>query len=888
SPGNLAQPDSPRESLAEPEPEPPKARFEYHPHLNGMPCDAEGNPLPNGTPPPRGSKPHNFDPFKGRTDFELADFLFRKAEMSAANIDELMKIMAALGVIKGGGAPFASHTELYSSIDDLSFGDAPWNSFAVSYMGEVAPDAPGWKRTEYEVWFRDPLTVIRNFLENPDFNGEIDTTPLREFDENGQRRWKDMMSGNWVWRQADKIYAEDPSTEGAMFVPLILGSDKTTVSVATGQNEYYPLYISIGNFHNNVRRAHRESVIPIGFLAIPKGERKDDSSREFLQFCRQLFHSSLSAILFSVKPFMTTLDIVKCPDGHYRRAIYGLGPYIADYPEQALLACVVQGWCAKCFAMSDDLDAPCRLRSKTVTETLISGFEAQDLWDAYGIIADVSPFTSDFPRADIHELLAPDLLHQVIKGTFKDHLVTWVGEYLKLTVGEARANTIIDDIDRRIAAVPPFPGLRRFPDGRRFKQWTGDDSKALMKVYLPALIGYVPAEILKTFQAFLDFCYLVRRSVLDEKALDQIDNALQRFHQYREVFRDAGVRPDGFSLPRQHSLKHYRHLIEEYGAPNGLCSSITESKHVKAVKKPWRRSNKFHALGQMLLTNQRLDKLGAARAFYSANHMLDGTILDAAYAILHPPDLDDNDNDDEGPVQQAERVDGEVVLARTRQRGYPRDLEGLADCVNEPHLNLVHLIRRFLYDQAHLDDADPNAALENCPQVTGEEQVNVFHSARAIFFAPSDHSGIGGMRQELIWSTPSWRKQGPRRDCVFAVINEDLPGMQGMAVLRVLLFFSFTHNGEEYPCALVNWLTHGSDRPHPDIGMWVVNYDVDNVGHCDVSVVHIDCILRLAHLIPVYGDSEIPADFHFSYTLDVFDSFFINKYIDHQANEIAF
>ena len=33
-----------------------------------------------------------------------------------------------------------------------------------------------------------------------------------------------------------------------------------------------------------------------------------------------------------------------------------------------------------------------------------------------------------------------------------------------------------------IAAAPPFPGLRRFPDGRGFTQWTGDDSKALMKV----------------------------------------------------------------------------------------------------------------------------------------------------------------------------------------------------------------------------------------------------------------------------------------------------------------------------------------------------------------------------------------------------------------------
>ena len=55
-----------------------------------------------------------------------------------------------------------------------------------------------------------------------------------------------------------------------MFVPIILGSDKTTVSVATGHNEYYPLYMSIGNIHNNVRRAHRNGVVLLGFLAIPK------------------------------------------------------------------------------------------------------------------------------------------------------------------------------------------------------------------------------------------------------------------------------------------------------------------------------------------------------------------------------------------------------------------------------------------------------------------------------------------------------------------------------------------------------------------------------------------------------------------------------------------
>ena len=55
-----------------------------------------------------------------------------------------------------------------------------------------------------------------------------------------------------------------------VFCPIILGSDKTTVSVATGQNDYYLLYMSNGLVHNNVQRAHRNAVALIGFLSIPK------------------------------------------------------------------------------------------------------------------------------------------------------------------------------------------------------------------------------------------------------------------------------------------------------------------------------------------------------------------------------------------------------------------------------------------------------------------------------------------------------------------------------------------------------------------------------------------------------------------------------------------
>jgi hypothetical protein len=172
--------------------------------------------------------------------------------------------------------------------------------------------------------------------------------------------------------------------------------------------------------------------------------------------------------------------------------------------------------------------------------------------------------------------------------------------------------------------------------------------------------------MVRAIAAFLDFCYLIRRSVIDETTLNAIDDALARFHRERTIFQETGVRPNGFSLPRQHSAKHYHFLIEQFGAPNGICSSITESKHIKAVKEPWRRSSHFAALGQMLLTNQRLDKLAASRVDFVARGMLCGPCIapEALPATTGPaPDDVDDVDGDSGPVP-GPRVLSTVTLAK--------------------------------------------------------------------------------------------------------------------------------------------------------------------------------------------------------------------------------
>ena len=48
------------------------------------------------------------------------------------------------------------------------------------------------------------------------------------------------------------IIKDHPEVTRAFLVSLIFSSDKTTVSIATGHTSYWPLYLSVGNIHNNV------------------------------------------------------------------------------------------------------------------------------------------------------------------------------------------------------------------------------------------------------------------------------------------------------------------------------------------------------------------------------------------------------------------------------------------------------------------------------------------------------------------------------------------------------------------------------------------------------------------------------------------------------------
>jgi len=200
---------------------------------------------------------------------------------------------------------------------------------------------------------------------------------------------------------------------------------------------------------------------------------------------------------------------------------------------------------------------------------------------------------------------------------------------------------------------------------------------------------------------------------------------------------------------------------------------------------------------------------------------------------------------------------------------------------------LPALIRRFLYDQIYPNNVLTSAhvALSECPRLTGK--LKVFKSAVATFHSPSDPSGIRGMRREYIRCTNDWKKTETRYDVTFLNRDPDLPGMLGIDVVHIQRFFSFDHEGTTYPCAFVHWFKLLGNQPDGTTGMWIVQPERDIDGNPTSSIIHLDCIIQACHLVPIFGMKAIPP-LRTTDTLTAFKYYYVNKYVDNHAYQLAF
>jgi hypothetical protein len=145
------------------------------------------------------------------------------------------------------------------------------------------------------------------------------------------------------------------------------------------------------------------------------------------------------------------------------------------------------------------------------------------------------------------------------------------------------------------------------------------------------------------------------------------------------------------------------------------------------------------------------------------------------------------------------------------------------------------------------------------------------------------------MYQETIHANPNC-SGSPQFDTVLVSTGGDKDIMLGLLVACVWLFFSYfdPYLKKNVLYALVIWFIHSDDNPvhDDDTNMWKVSPEHDEDGQNLVQVIYINTILHGVHLLPYYGEGFLPVDLTHNDALDVWDSYFVNQFIDYHAHKL--
>lgn len=433
---------------------------------------------------------------------------------------------------------------------------------------------------------------------------------------------------------------------GATIAPIILSSDKTQLSRFSGDKQAWPVYLTIGNLSKSVRRQpSKRATVLVGYIPVSKLECFSKGKRRSLESYR-LFHECMRSIL---NPFIeagkTGIRIL-CADGAIRHVYPILASYVADHPEQCLVSGCQENFCPKCAAHSSQLGDPVHsvMKDQTSVWDIIQEEALGDKpleFKALGLRL-IDPFWRDLPHCDIFSCFTPDLLHQLHKGVFKDHTVSWATACLD--GGE-------DELDRRFKAMPEHPALRHFKRGiSLISQWTGTEYKHMEKVFVGAMLGVSDPDVLHAVRAVLDFIYYAHFEAHSDHSLTQLDAAWAAFHAHKHVFIREGVR-EHFNIPKLHSALHYPLSIRKLGTTDGYNTEHSERFHIDYAKRGYAASNKRAFIKQMTLWLDRQEAVDRFQAYLDWAEPLHAQL--ATMAGLEDDEEQDEDNDSDIVMKDA-------------------------------------------------------------------------------------------------------------------------------------------------------------------------------------------------------------------------------------------
>lgn len=375
---------------------------------------------------------------------------------------------------------------------------------------------------------------------------------------------------------------------GTTIVSIVISSDKTQLTTFHDKTTY-SVYLTIENLLKHICwKPTRQGQILLAYLPTSKLKHIKNKAA-----CRRivanLFYACMGFLLKPLKTLGISGVLMKSGDRAIRNCHPILAAFVDDYPEQVLVTCMKTGDCPICpvrqskLGDPDTVGEPCELKPILDALDMITEGPTQFTRSCQkaGIKPIQHPFWECLPFLNIFWSITPDILHQLYQENIK-HIVAW----LKQAYGEA-------EIDACCCWLPPNHNIQLFLKGiSHLNHVTGTKHDQIccfllgiiIEVQTPIAAGWGAAShLVWVVCGMLDFLYLAKYPIHTTETLDQLEKALEIYHENRDIFIKLGIQ-NNFNFPKDYFTNHYHVLIKLLGIADNFNTEYMEWLHINMAK----------------------------------------------------------------------------------------------------------------------------------------------------------------------------------------------------------------------------------------------------------------------------------------------------------------